>query len=113
MKTVEFSQRYPSDNPIWKVSNPKVVQDRLRDIYGEQKELYPSKAKGKKYMVLNEKGKRVNFGNIKYEDFTFHKDEKRRQNYLQRSYGIKGDWQDKPYSANMLSRILLWNANFT
>jgi hypothetical protein len=108
MKTVEFVKRFPFDCPLWDVSNPLTVQDRLHKFYGEQKELYPSKAKGKKYMVLNEKGKRVNFGNIKYEDFTFHKDEKRRQNYLQRSEGIKGDWRDKPYSPNNLSRVLLW-----
>jgi hypothetical protein len=44
-----------------------------------------------------------------YEDFTKHKDEKRRENYLKRTANIRGKWKDDPYSKNNLSRCLLWN----
>ena len=45
-----------------------------------------------------------------FEDFTKHKDEKRRENYLKRTANIGGKWKDNPYSANMISRKILWNA---
>jgi len=44
------------------------------------------------------------------QDFTYHKDEKRKENYLKRSAGIKGNWLSNPYSPNSLSRNLLWDA---
>lgn len=48
----------------------------------------------KKYFVYvkadNKKGyKKIGFGHKDYEDFTQHKDEKRRANYLKRAKGIK------------------------
>ena len=42
------------------------------------------------------------------EDYTKHKDEKRRKSYLARAKGIKGDWKNNKYSANNLSIHLLW-----
>jgi len=44
-------------------------------------------------------------------DFTHHNDELRRQSYLKRSAGIRGNWKENKYSANNLSRSLLWDAN--
>ena len=44
------------------------------------------------------------------EDYTHHKDKIRRENYLKRSSGIRGNWRDNPYSKNNISRRLLWNA---
>jgi len=43
-----------------------------------------------------------------YEDFTKHKNLKRRQNYLTRSTNIKGDWKKNKYSPNNLSIHILW-----
>jgi hypothetical protein len=43
-----------------------------------------------------------------YEDYTKHKNKTRRRNYLTRSARIKGDWKKKRYSANNLSRNVLW-----
>ena len=43
-----------------------------------------------------------------YEDFTKHHDKKRRKNYLTRTKFMKGDWKRNKYSANNLSRNILW-----
>lgn len=63
----------------------------------DKKELYkPFKYKGKgkfkmSVYVKNDKGKPklIHFGNTDYEDYTQHKDEKRRKSYLARAKGIK------------------------
>lgn len=63
----------------------------------DKKELYkPFKYKGKgkfkmSVYVKNDKGKPklIHFGNTDFEDFTQHKDEKRRKSYLARAKGIK------------------------
>lgn len=67
-----------------------------------------STKKDKKYMVQNPDGKWIHFGQMGYEDFTKHQDEKRRQNYLKRTANMKGDWKDDKYSANNLARNILW-----
>ena len=59
-------------------------------------------------MVRRPDGIWVHFGEMGYEDYTKHKDEKRRKRYLKRSAGIKGKWKENPYSPNNLSRSLLW-----
>ena len=58
------------------------AQKRAYEIYGPHARLYYSSRPNKKYMILDPEGKRVHFGQMKYEDFTLHKDEKRRQHYL-------------------------------
>jgi hypothetical protein len=57
--------------------------------------------------------KKIGFGDKNYEDFTQHKDEKRRKSYLARAKGIKNKqgeltWKDKN-SANYYSVRYLWN----
>jgi hypothetical protein len=57
--------------------------------------------------------KKIGFGDKNYEDFTQHKDEKRRKSYLARAKGIKNKqgeltWKDKN-SANYYSVKYLWN----
>ena len=42
------------------------------------------------------------------EDWTFHKDNDRRNRYLARATKIKGNWRDNKYSPNNLSINLLW-----
>lgn len=51
-------------------------------------DLKASTRKGKKYMVKYE-GKYIHFGASGYQDFTQHKDEKRRENYRRRHGAIK------------------------
>jgi hypothetical protein len=94
---------------VYKYSNPKKVQELAKKYLGDGGVIYRSIKKDKKYMVYNPNTKKwVHFGQMKYEDFTKHKDEKRRKNYLTRSANIKGDWKNDRYSPNNLSRNLLW-----
>lgn len=62
-----------------------------------------------KFRVLVEnpdgKKKTILFGDRRYEDYTQHKDPKRRQRYLMRHAGE--DWTD-PYTAGFWSRWVLW-----
>ena len=75
----------------------------------------PSDRKNKKKMVLVKRGdkvKVVHFGHKGYEDFTQHKDKKRRKNYLTRSAGIKNKsgqlTKNDPFSPNYWARRELW-----
>lgn len=68
-----------------------------------------------KKMVLAKKGdevKLVKFGLRGMQDFTQHKDEDRRKNYLARSAGIKDKsgklTKDDVFSANHWARKVLW-----
>lgn len=74
-----------------------------------------STRKGKKKMVLVKRGdkvKVVHFGQKGYEDFTQHKDKKRRENYLRRSGGIRNKagklTSEDPFSPNYWARKHLW-----
>jgi len=74
-----------------------------------------SDRKNKKKMVLVKKGdkvKVVHFGQKGYQDFTQHKDKKRRKNYLTRSAGIKNKngklTKNDPFSPNYWARRELW-----
>ena len=71
--------------------------------------------KNKKFAVLVVKGSReevIHFGDVRYEDYTQHKDKERRKNYLQRSAGIKDKQgnltKDDIFSPNYWSRKVLW-----
>ena len=99
--------RFPKSDPIWNISNPRVVQRKAKEIYGKDIIIYRSNMKNKKYAIITPEGHKVNFGSA-MEDFTKHKDEQRRQNYLKRSAGIRGNWKENNYSPNNLSRLLLW-----
>lgn len=72
---------------------------------------------GKKMMVYvrNEQGGRMlkHFGDANMQDYTQHKDEKRRKSYLARAKGIRDKngnltWKDKN-SANYWAVRVLWN----
>jgi hypothetical protein len=75
---------------------------------GNNVTILPSTRKDKKFMVLKPNGTWIHFGAVGYEDFTQHGDKKRQASYLKRSAGIKGDWKKDKYSANQLSREILW-----
>jgi hypothetical protein len=92
-----------------KYSNPHRVQQKAKEYFGSNIPIYISSKKDKKYMVEDPNtNKLVHFGQMGYEDHTKHQDEKRRQNYLNRSKNIRGNWKDNPYSPNNLSIHLLW-----
>jgi hypothetical protein len=82
-----------------------------------------STQKGKKLSVVVN-NKTIHFGNSNYKQFKDktgiwkkldHNDEKRRQNYLRRSAGIKDKngklTKNNPKSANYHARRILWNSN--
>ena len=68
--------------------------------------LEPAKAKDKKYSIriFN---KKINFGDSNYEDYTQHKDDRRKQLYIQR-HKKREDWNN-PSTPGFWSRWLLWN----
>ena len=85
----------------------------------DKKELYkpfPSTRKNKKfsvYVMKDGKKRLIHFGDDRYQDFTQHKDEKRRKSYLNRAKGIKNKkgeltWKDKN-TANYWSVHYRWN----
>ena len=94
-----------------KYSNPNIVFNKAKIYLGKNVQIEISGRKDKKYMVKNpENNKWVHFGgfNPPMEDFTKHKDTKRRDSYLKRATNIKGEWKQNKYSANNLSINLLW-----
>ena len=90
-------------------SDLKTAQERAEKYLGKNTILRISSKKNKKYTVFNPKtGKDVDFGDIRYEDYTKHKDVVRRANYLNRATKIKGDWKKDQYSPNNLAINILW-----
>lgn len=59
---------------------------------------------------FNKDGKKIKttrFGNIFFSDFTIHKDEERKQRYINR-HKKNEDWKD-PTKAGTLAKEILWN----
>lgn len=71
----------------------------------------PSTNKYKKLMatfLLSDKSTRIiHFGDPFYEDYTIHKDDKRKELYISR-HKSRENWND-PMTAGSLSRYLLWS----
>ena len=61
-----------------------------------------------KFRELIERGLAEGYGQMGYEDYTKHHNKSRRKNYLTRTKGMLGDWKNNKYSANNLSRHILW-----
>jgi hypothetical protein len=94
---------------IYNFSNPDIVFRKARQIYGNDVVIDISDKPKKKYKIYDPyKNKWVYFGAIGYNDFTKTGDLKKRENYLRRTANMRGNWRDNPYSANNLSRCLLW-----
>jgi len=76
---------------------------------GKTAKLYPSDRPEKKYRICDpKKGHYVRFGQMGYQDYTRHKNKARRRNYLTRTANMLGNWKHNKYSANNLSRNILW-----
>ncbi len=98
-----------SKDEIYKWSDPKQAQKMAIKYLGKYAILYKSEKPSKKYKILDpENDKWVHFGQMGYEDFTKHQDEERRKRYLTRTANMRGNWKENPYSANNLSRNILW-----
>lgn len=76
------------------------------------KDLEVSTRKNKKYVVTLKDGKKINFGDSRYEDFTMHKDPIRRKSYRTRAASIRDKEGRLTYtnkkSPNFWSYHLLW-----
>lgn len=86
----------------------RVYKNWLKYRGDDDAEIYLSEKKDKKFCVVAPDGKTVHFGQKGYTDFTKHQDEGRRDNYLARATGIRGNWRNNKYSANNLAINLLW-----
>ena len=87
-------------------STPSIVYGKANHYFGNDVEIKPSTRKDKKYMLLNpQTDKWVHFGQMGYQDYTKHKDEKRRDAFRRRNH----KWKDTdPYTPSYLSYWLLW-----
>lgn len=64
----------------------------------------------KKWRVLFENGKHVDFGQRGYSDFTIHRDSLRMKRYVQRHSGMGETWGLRGFqTAGFWSRWLLWS----
>lgn len=90
-------------------SNPRTAQAKAYKYLGKTAKLYPARNSEKKYCIFDKNNNKwINFGQMGYEDFTKHKNKSRRKNYLTRTKFMRGDWKNNKYSANNLSRNILW-----
>lgn len=62
---------------------------------------------GKKLRAIFSDGKRVDFGASGYSDYTIHKDDDRKERYINR-HRSRENWND-PQTPGALSRYILWN----
>ena len=97
------------EKQIQEVSNINKAIRNAKKYLGSNIKLYASERQYKKYKIFNPTtNKFVHFGDIRYEDFTKHKNKARQNNYLQRATHIKGNWIDDKYSPISLSINILW-----
>lgn len=72
---------------------------------------YKSDKPNKKYFIITNDNKKVYFGASGYEDFTIHKDEKRKERYINRHKKREQHLWNKSgiNSPSFWSLFLLWN----
>ena len=68
--------------------------------------LLPSIKPTKKYDIITPSLKVISFGAKNYKDYTIHKDDKRKENYIKR-HQTSEDWKNLN-TAGAWSRYLLW-----
>jgi len=87
---------------LYEVSDPEEVQRQAMQL--NLNPVHPSSQARFKYMVFD--GNRMrHFGDMNYQDYTKHHDERRRNNFRKRN----ARWRDAPmYSPAFLSYWLLW-----
>lgn len=92
---------------IRSISNPDTVFRKFQRYKGKDDATIALSPKPDKKYVVRVGNRSIHFGST-LPDFTQHKNEARRQRYLQRARGIEGRWRDDKYSANNLAIHLLW-----
>lgn len=71
---------------------------------------YKSDKPDKKYFIITNDNKKVYFGASGYEDYTIHKDQKRKELYIKRHSKMNENWTKSGINtAGFWSRWLLWN----
>lgn len=71
---------------------------------------YKSDKPDKKYFIITNNNKKVYFGASGYEDYTIHKDPKRKELYIKRHSKMNENWTKSGINtAGFWSRWLLWN----
>ena len=94
------------NDEIFKKSNPEEVQKKAFELLGDDAVIYRSNREKKKYAIFDPLKQRYShFGDIDYEDYTYHKDDERRKDFRKRNM----KWYDAPmYSPAFLAYHLLW-----
>jgi hypothetical protein len=72
-----------------------------------QIEIFPSERKDKKFKAVIDNRKTIHFGSRGASDFTLHKNEVRKQRYIDR-HRKNEDWTD-PNTAGFYAKHILWN----
>lgn len=70
---------------------------------------YPSDKPKKKFFIITNEGERIYFGAAGYEDYTTHKDEKRKLRYINRHKKNESKFWNNPNNASYWALKLLWN----
>jgi hypothetical protein len=84
-------------------SKISVVQRKANEY--DVGKVLPSTKKDKKYMVEDPDGKMIHFGQLGFQDFTYHNNEKKRTAFKNRNH----KWKDFPkYTPAFLAYHLLW-----
>jgi hypothetical protein len=87
-------------------SNFDRAQRKAYQLLGHYGDLYVSPRKDKKYRILDPVSKKwIDFGQLPYEDYTYHQDEKRKLAFQKRNH----EWADRPvFTPAWLSYWILW-----
>ena len=70
---------------------------------------YRSDKPEKKFMVFTPEGKKIYFGASGYEDYTIHKDDKRKEAYIKRHQKNEQKFWNNPDKASYWSLKYLWS----
>jgi hypothetical protein len=91
---------------IYEYSNPKTVLKKAKKLLNNDS-IILSTHKNKKYAILNpETGQWIHFGQFGFQDYTKHKDEKRKLAFQRRN----AKWKNmETYTPGFLSYHILWS----
>ena len=91
---------------IWNYSDPLIVFKKCKQLLNND-QVYLSNRRDKKYMILDKKSGKfiLHFGQMGFQDLTFHKDKKRRELFQKRNF----KWKDaNKYTPSWLAYHILW-----
>jgi hypothetical protein len=87
------------------LANLNVIKNKLKQYDYIVSDVGYANDNKHKYYIVTKDGKKIKFGNINYEDYLIHKDDKRRMNFRNRNKRFLN--YDK-YSPAQLSYNILW-----